>query len=461
MAFLHLRFTYLRFPLARRELKTCIRALLFAFAANTLISCGGGSEGRTDFALEIATGQFKDSNVEGLSYVSGSQRGITDALGTFSYEVGNTVTFSIGNVILGTAEGGSIVTPLDLVPEGTFLDQRVLNIVSFLLALDEDRNGDNGIRISETAATLAENWPNLNLSLLEVTAEEFAAQPFSADLVPLISELASSLSDDVVFLDRNQITQHFLATLRCTQSGVYYGQFSGDNAGNFAFISGSLFGTEFGEFFRESRSLREPGIFILGDAPEIFGFTGSPFVAGFTPIFLGEPNFIPPNLSNLPAISIGRNGSGDRFIPGLEFTADQFDQKVIAGTWTEGELSGDFSGQRLGGALDAVHRISTQYVSAEQNLFLAIDLDADNNASGLAFNLETAEVSEVSGRAVGDQLTIRVADGEEIVGTLSFEFGFVSFGFIPFFGTGAIPISDFPEIGFRVPGRLGSLCKLN
>lgn len=53
-------------------------------------------------SVEIATGQFKDSNGEGLSFVSGTQRGVTDVNGNFGFELGGTVTFSIGGVTLGT-----------------------------------------------------------------------------------------------------------------------------------------------------------------------------------------------------------------------------------------------------------------------------------------------------------------------------------------------------------------------
>ena len=214
------------------------RALLILAALSFTLSCGGGGSSSGGGAPAIATGQFKDSNVEGLEYVSGTQSGTTDSMGTFTYEVGNTVTFSIGNVVLGTAEGADIVTPIDLVPDGSITDRRVLNIVSFLLALDEDRNGDNGIRISTDAKTLADSWPDLNLSLLEVDETEFLSQPFAEELIPLISELASSLGGDVIFLELGEITQHFQSTISCTNSGVYYGEFSGDSAGRFAFVSG-------------------------------------------------------------------------------------------------------------------------------------------------------------------------------------------------------------------------------
>lgn len=126
-----------------------------------VVGCGrGGSEtpGDRQPVARTAEGQFKDANVTGLSYVSGGQSRVTDSEGRFTYEVGEPVTFSVGNVTLGETEGKSVVTPVDLVERGSSSSEPVLNTVRFLISLDEDNDLSNGISIPEEVRELALQW---------------------------------------------------------------------------------------------------------------------------------------------------------------------------------------------------------------------------------------------------------------------------------------------------------------
>ncbi len=98
-----------------------------------LAACGGG--GGSGGSVTTASGVFKDSNVSGMSYTSGGQIGTTGTDGSFTYEVGQAVTFSIGGVTIGSTTGQSVVTPVDLIPDGSSSTLQVLNIVRFLLML--------------------------------------------------------------------------------------------------------------------------------------------------------------------------------------------------------------------------------------------------------------------------------------------------------------------------------------
>ncbi|MBX5461864.1 MAG: putative Ig domain-containing protein [Steroidobacteraceae bacterium] len=134
------------------------------------------SEGSTTFPFvlgvnaQTATGQFIDSPVAGLSYVSGDQTGVTDALGGFTYEVDEPVTFKVGAVTVGSAPGGSVITPLDLVPFGSSTTLTVQNIVRFLLLMDSDNDPANGISISEGLRSRARNWPAVSFSTTDLEA---------------------------------------------------------------------------------------------------------------------------------------------------------------------------------------------------------------------------------------------------------------------------------------------------
>ncbi|MCP4344380.1 MAG: penicillin acylase family protein [Desulfobacterales bacterium] len=96
------------------------------------------------------TGQFIDSPVQGMSYVSGTQSGITDSDGKFRYEKGKNIIFKIGDIVIGSeAPAKPIMTPVDLVEGATdHTNQTVTNISRFLQTLDENSNPDDGIVIS-------------------------------------------------------------------------------------------------------------------------------------------------------------------------------------------------------------------------------------------------------------------------------------------------------------------------
>jgi hypothetical protein len=94
--------------------------------------------------IVIATGRFIDAPVQGLRYVSGSTTGVTGSDGEFEYEVDGSITFAIGDIVLGNEiRGKEIVTPLDLIPGATVDTTAALNIARLLQSLDATQ--DDGI----------------------------------------------------------------------------------------------------------------------------------------------------------------------------------------------------------------------------------------------------------------------------------------------------------------------------
>jgi len=109
----------------------------------------GGGHGVLVTPENAGQGRFLDGPVEGLQYDSPSWTGITEVNGTYLYQAGETVTFSIGNVTLGTSWSKEIITPLDLVPDAVnTTNPVVINISQFLQSLDLDGNPANGILIT-------------------------------------------------------------------------------------------------------------------------------------------------------------------------------------------------------------------------------------------------------------------------------------------------------------------------
>ena len=152
--------------------------LIVLLSASVLLTGCGGSGGQTPTPTPPISGgplvgYFTDSPVEGLTYATESQSGITDASGAFKYNAGETIQFSIGNLLLGAPVSAvAEMTPVDLIPGvvvpttasklKNFLDQSgnkpgypavlafniLHNAVTFLQALDSDKDASNGITIA-------------------------------------------------------------------------------------------------------------------------------------------------------------------------------------------------------------------------------------------------------------------------------------------------------------------------
>jgi hypothetical protein len=122
------------------------------------IGCSGLGSSISN-APAALTGVFIDGPVAGITYQTPTLGGMTDVAGTFKYKDGEKVTFSIGNVVLGSVVGKPVLTPLDIVDGAKDTsDQRVVNISVFLQTLDQDGNPENGITISSKTASFVKQY---------------------------------------------------------------------------------------------------------------------------------------------------------------------------------------------------------------------------------------------------------------------------------------------------------------
>ncbi len=145
-------------------------AVVSAFTLS-FTGCGSG-DSITPAQTQTDTGYLVDANVSGVSYISGSQSGITDSSGKFIYEVGENITFTIGGVKLGIFDTANIasdgiVYPAELagVDRNNTTNPKVLQIAQFLQSLDSDNNPDNGITIDDTIKN------NLSSATLDFTSD--------------------------------------------------------------------------------------------------------------------------------------------------------------------------------------------------------------------------------------------------------------------------------------------------
>lgn len=142
-----------------------------AFAA-----CGGDDDKKNDDNDDdggddgALTGTF--SGVANLHYATPSRSGLTNAQGEFRYLAGETVTFSVGGVTLGSTAGADRVTAFTLYgatppSTATALEtvlndrlttdfDRAANVVAFLYVLDADRDATNGLDLGNADTALAD-----------------------------------------------------------------------------------------------------------------------------------------------------------------------------------------------------------------------------------------------------------------------------------------------------------------
>ena len=100
------------------------------------------------------TGSFKICPIEGLDYETQSQYGRTGKQGEFFYQKGETVTFSVGGIILGSAPAGEKLTPADLSLEvagdvNKIINRKVTNMTRMLMSLNPECDYEESIIITD------------------------------------------------------------------------------------------------------------------------------------------------------------------------------------------------------------------------------------------------------------------------------------------------------------------------
>ena len=135
---------------------------------------GSSSTSTPTIPTTAKVGVLLDSVVTGVSFeTSSGLTGLTNASGEFSYQTGDTVSFRLGDVELGSVAASPVLTPVELVGAVSTADRRVINLSRFLQSLDDDADPANGLSVTESARTaLAGRSLNFNLpvSTFEITA---------------------------------------------------------------------------------------------------------------------------------------------------------------------------------------------------------------------------------------------------------------------------------------------------
>lgn len=139
-------------------------------------------------------GVLLDSAVEGVHYQTNTFLDKTDSKGTFFYMEGETVTFFIADLLLGTTMGGPIRTIVDLVEGATDATHpTVTNICRLLRTLDQDGNPDNGITLTDDIIAEVEG---LNIDF-EQSIDDFGDDPEVLALIDILNNIPGVFTENI------------------------------------------------------------------------------------------------------------------------------------------------------------------------------------------------------------------------------------------------------------------------
>jgi hypothetical protein len=203
------------------------RRLVFFLAFLAIPLLGGGqcsffySSGGNDkdeqeadagLVVIVGDGVLVDAPVAGVGYESGTLAGITGDNGEFRYEVGNTIRFSIGDIPLGQpVMGKAVITPLDLVANGTADTPAVINIARLLQSLDSNPR-DGVITIPATVRVAAVRSNGALSSTIEYL--DFSDEAtFVNTASQLVAVLTSGYPFTAVLVDADQARTHMTRSL--------------------------------------------------------------------------------------------------------------------------------------------------------------------------------------------------------------------------------------------------------
>lgn len=361
-------------------------AFLLAVAGLSLSACGGGGGGGTSPPtsppvspppppMAVLSGQFKDANTAGLSYSTATQSGVTDNSGRFSYRSGETVQFAVGGIVIGETGGAPIVTPVDLVPDGSSDSRQVRNIVRFLMMMDQNADPADGIFISQAVRDMAANWSQV----------DFSTDDLDNELVTIVSDVASVDQRTPVLADAAAAQAHLEDTFRCLVSGLFVGNFAGD---------------------------RTSTIFLLvypstGRVKANYRFSLGQQFNGVEPVSVDQQRTF---LSEIPGVEDSR----------LEGRFDSFDE--ISGSWTAGISSGTFSASRAMPDALARYRLTGEWFHGVVKQTLdgveVFNIDSNGNLVGVGYSVETGNRFPNSGMLTGQDIVINWDVGAVSQGTL-------------------------------------------
>lgn len=309
------------------------KALLLSSSIALLAACGGGGGSSTAAAGPVQNGKLLDSAVIGVQYTtSGGLSGITGSNGQFQYRSGDTVTFKIGSLVLGSmvvTGSDAIVTPILLATTGGVVNSnKVVNLLVLLQSLDEDGLAGNGLSINPAVGAA------LTAGGMVPALDGPSGAAFSATLTDVL-DAAGDAGGPGVAIDPTVARNHFAEQMREQLTGTWYNTTAGnDTVIRFNSDGEYVLGTTGVGATADDGAGIERGITSINPATGVitvpesavdtnadWGLSGNS--ATLTLVVTGENTFV-----------IKEAGQPDAVFTRVVDTAAGFDALALRGTWT-------------------------------------------------------------------------------------------------------------------------------
>ena len=182
------------------------------FVARSGSSSTDEDQQNSNLVVIIKDGRLIDAPVAGVGYRSGTLAGVTGSEGEFQYQDGEQVEFFIGDIALGQAVAGkAVITPLDLVPQGSLDSPAVINIARLLQSLDAVP-GDTRITIpAAVRAAAVRSGDAVSSAIRFLDFADDAA--FANSAAQLVATLTAAYPFTAVLVDADSARMHLRAAL--------------------------------------------------------------------------------------------------------------------------------------------------------------------------------------------------------------------------------------------------------
>ena len=209
----------------KRAISFITLAALISGILLMLTDCGGGDKEPVEDGGNTIYGTFLDAPVDDLSYRSNPSHlaGMTKNGGQFICKSGDTVTFSIGTLVLGKVACQETVTPLTLVGTTDIHDPVVTNIARLLQTLDINEDPFTIIIDSSAADEVAGLTIDITNKEYDFDNDDNLKTLFSSlGDTPVSAETARNRLKLAVESQQNPPPRDFLGTYKFTKSQTGY-----------------------------------------------------------------------------------------------------------------------------------------------------------------------------------------------------------------------------------------------
>jgi hypothetical protein len=296
-------------------------SLVAAMTAMSITGCG--STGTSDTtATDEGNGTLADRLVHGARYVSGTRSGYTDGNGTFYFQKGQSVVFSIGGINIHKIDANVTANASDELGP-----QPVSKQAAAFLQTIQDDNGSTALKISDAVIAKLANYKSLDFTDGNASIDESTLQTTLNNL------LKTTLKD--INVTRGNIVKHFGVDLNSSVTiSDAEKELNATISDKYKDINGTYSGFFFANAGAPNTCISSGEVNITADVnitnTNVSGYAGA-----------NNAYTISGNVLNYSMLS-GTAGDGSGDFPWIGTFGKEHNVAVVNGKYVDGECSGIF-----------------------------------------------------------------------------------------------------------------------